>query len=100
MSCGVDGSSPVWSIGSPPVSVRGRWYIAYCRYNLLHERCDATEVFTREWEQHTGRTFHRWADIATIIGLLDSQRRHPPAGRERYEIEATLERAINDIDGA
>jgi hypothetical protein len=82
------------------VSVRGRWYIAYCRYNLLHERCDATEVFTREWEQHTGRTFHRWADIATIIGLLDSQRRHPPAGRERYEIEATLERAINDIDGA
>lgn len=74
--------------------------VAHCRYNLLHERSDAIEVFTREWERHTDRTFHRWADIATIIGLLDSQRRHPPASRERYEVEAMLERAINEIDGA
>ena len=57
--------------------------IAHCRYNLLHDRSDATEVFTREWERHTDRTFNRWADIATIIGLLDSQRRHPPPGRKR-----------------
>jgi len=44
--------------------------VAHCRYNLIHERADAAEVFTREWERHTGRTFHRWADIAVIIGLL------------------------------
>jgi hypothetical protein len=56
--------------------------IAHCRYNLLHQRSDATEVFMREWERHTGRTFHRWADIATIIGLLDSQRR-PPTSESR-----------------
>jgi aminoglycoside phosphotransferase (APT) family kinase protein len=74
--------------------------IAHCRYNLLHERSDATEVFTREWERHTGRTFHHWADIATIIGLLDSQRRHPPASRERFAIEAMLQRAINEIGDA
>ena len=28
--------------------------IAHCRYNLLHERSDATEVFTSEWERHAG----------------------------------------------
>jgi aminoglycoside phosphotransferase (APT) family kinase protein len=73
--------------------------IAHCRYNLLHERSDATEVFTREWERHTGRTFHRWADMAVIVGLLDSNRRHPPPARERFEIEAILQRAIDEIDG-
>ncbi len=73
--------------------------VAHCRYNLLFDRSDATEVFTREWERHTGRTFNRWADTAVIIGLLDSQRRHPPAKRERFDIETMLQRAIDEIDG-
>lgn len=53
--------------------------VAHCRYNLLYDGLDAAEVFTRLWEQHTGQHFHRWADIATIIGLLDANRRHPPS---------------------
>ena len=56
------------------------------------------EMFTREWEQQTGRTFNRWGDIATIIGLLDSDRRNPPAHRRQHDIEAMLQRAIIDID--
>jgi aminoglycoside phosphotransferase (APT) family kinase protein len=72
--------------------------IAHCRYNLLHERADALDVFMREWERHTGRTFHRWADIAAIIGLLDSQRHHQPSSRERFEIETMLRHAVNEID--
>jgi hypothetical protein len=47
--------------------------VAHCRINLLYKGLDTAEVFTREWEHTTGRAFHRWADIATIIGLLDSQ---------------------------
>ena len=74
--------------------------VAHCRCNLLQARSDATEVFTREWERHSGQTFNRWADIAAIIGLLDSQRRHPPAHRERFEIEAMLQLAVNEIDSA
>lgn len=73
--------------------------VAHCRINLLYEGLDAAEVFTREWEQHTGRTFNRWADIATIIGLLDSERRHPSAQRKRFDIETMLQHAVNQIDG-
>jgi aminoglycoside phosphotransferase (APT) family kinase protein len=81
------------SVGPPSMDV------AHCRINLLYQGLDTAEVFTREWEQHTGRTFNRWADIATIIGLLDSDRRNRPAHRRQHDIEAMLQRAINDIDG-
>ena len=27
----------------------GSIHVAHCRYNLLHERSDATEMFMREW---------------------------------------------------
>jgi hypothetical protein len=32
-------------------------------------RTATAEVFTREWDQHNGRMFNRWADVATIIGM-------------------------------
>ncbi len=51
------------------------------------------------WEQRTGRTFHRWADIATVIGLLDTERRQPSAQRKRHDIETMLQRAVDEIDG-
>ena len=41
--------------------------------SLLYEGLDAAELFTRDWEHTAGRAFHRWADIATIIGLLDNE---------------------------
>jgi len=82
------------SVGPPSMDV------AHCRINLLYDRLDTAEVFTRQWEQHTGRTFNRWADIATIIGMLDPYRRNPPAHRQRYDIQAMLTRAVNDIDRA
>ena len=40
------------------------------------------------------------ADIAVIIGLLDSHRRNQPPQRERFDIETMLQRSIDDIDGA
>ena len=82
------------SVGPPSMDV------AHCRINLLYEGLDTAEVLTREWEQHTGRTFNRWADIATIIGSLDPHRRNPPAHRQRCDIEAMLTGAVNEIDSA
>ena len=38
-----------------------------------------------------GRMFNRWADVATIIGMLDSDRRHPPAHGRQHDIEAMLQ---------
>lgn len=73
--------------------------IAHCRINLLYEGLDTADVFIHEWEHHTGRAFNRWADIATIIGLLDSERRHPSAQRKRFDIETMLQRAVNEMDG-
>jgi aminoglycoside phosphotransferase (APT) family kinase protein len=73
--------------------------VAHCRINLLYEGLDAADIFTRLWEQRTGRTLHRWADIATVIGLLDSERRQPSAQRKRHDIETMLQRAVNEIDG-
>jgi len=60
--------------------------VAHCRINLL-------------WGQHTGRTSHRWADIATIIGLLEANRLNSPALRQPTDIKMRLQRAINEIDG-
>ncbi|TPW10136.1 MAG: hypothetical protein FD127_3883, partial [Acidimicrobiaceae bacterium] len=73
--------------------------VAHCRINLLYDGLDTADIFTRTWEQRTGRTFHRWADIATIIGLLDTERRHPSAQRKRHDIETMLQQAVNAIDG-
>lgn len=73
--------------------------VAHCRINLLDDGLDAADMFTTTWEQRTGRTFHRWADIATIIGLLDTERRQPSAQRKRHDIETMLQRAVNEIDG-
>ncbi len=73
--------------------------VAHCRINLLYEGLNTADVFTQLWEQHTGRTFHRWADLATIIGLLDAERSHPSARRKRFDIEAMLQRAVDELDG-
>ena len=42
--------------------------------------------------------FHPWADIATIVELLDVYRRRSPSARDRIDIEAMLDRAIHQID--
>ncbi len=72
--------------------------VAHCRINLLYQGVDAADAFTREWETATGRAFHRWADIATIVGFLDAERRQPSPQRKRHDIETMLQRAVNELD--
>lgn len=71
--------------------------VAHCRINLLYDNLSLAERFRQEWEVLTGYTFHPSADISTIIGLLDSYRRYPPAQRVRRDIETVLERAVSDL---
>ena len=71
--------------------------VAHCRINLLYDDLYQAERFRQEWETISGHTFHPWADIATIIGLLDGHRRHPPAQRARHDIDTMLERAVSDL---
>lgn len=71
--------------------------VAHCRINLLYQDLHHAERFTQEWESMTGNTFHPWADIITIIGLLDVHREQPPAEQARRDIEVVLERAVVDL---
>ena len=71
--------------------------VAHCRINLLYDNLSLAERFRQEWEALTGHTFHPSADVATIIGLLDSYRRYPPAQRVRCDIETVLQRAVSDL---
>ena len=73
--------------------------VAHCRINLLFSGLHTAELFTSEWEDITGCVFDRWADIATIIGLLDSYRRHPPARAQQHAIETMLQHAVDAFDG-
>lgn len=75
-------------IGPPSIDT------AHCRANLLRYAPDLADAFTRFVEDSTGRTFHPWADIATIIGMLDGLRGTPPRQRGRRAIEKALADAV------
>ena len=68
--------------------------IAHCRANLLRYAPDLADVYTRFAEDTTGRPFQRWADIATLIGMLDGLRSTPPRQAGRMGIERALGTAI------
>ena len=68
-----------------------------CRINLLYDDLSRAELFRHEWEQVSGQAFDPWADIITVIGLLDGYRKHRPAERARYDIEEMLDRALTDL---
>lgn len=75
-------------IGPPSIDV------AHCRVNFLYETPDLASDLADAWLDVTGSPFEPWADIATIIGLLDSFRSHPPNPAARRRIERTLARAL------
>ena len=77
-------------IGPPSID------IAHCRANLLRYAPDLADPFTGLAEDATGRPFHPWADIASLIGMLDNLRRSPPRPAGRRAIEAALGRAVED----
>jgi aminoglycoside phosphotransferase (APT) family kinase protein len=79
------------SIGSRSIDV------AHCRINLLNDDRSRAESFRHGWEAVSGQVFDPWADIVTVIGLLDGYRKNRPAERARYDIEEMLDRALTEI---
>ena len=78
-------------VGPPSVD------IGHCRANFLGYAPELAGWFTEVAEQTTGCSFHPWADIAALIGMLDALRRTPPRPAGREAIEAALERAVHDL---
>ena len=75
-------------IGPPSID------IGHCRANLLRHSPELADDFMRKAEAATGRTFHPWADIASLIGMLDSLRSLPPGPFGGHSIEFALARAV------
>src|SRR3954471_10819028 len=75
-------------VGPPSVD------IGHCRANFLRYAPDLAEGFTRHAELALGRSFHPWADISALIGMLDGLRDRPPRATGRRAIEAALDRAV------
>jgi aminoglycoside phosphotransferase (APT) family kinase protein len=82
---------PGASIGPPSADV------GHCRANLFPYGAGAVDRFTRAWADLTGRTYHPWADVVTIIGDLDGLREEAPSQSERDLIEDVLARAVADL---
>jgi hypothetical protein len=65
--------------------------------NFLFETPELAEMLREAWESATGRTYDPWADIASIIGILDGLRSRPPSPRARIAIERTLASAVSTL---
>ena len=68
--------------------------IAHCRANLFLYAPNVADAYVELAEDATGRPFHRWADIAALIGMLDGLRAKPPRPAGRAAIERALETAV------
>jgi aminoglycoside phosphotransferase (APT) family kinase protein len=71
--------------------------VGHCRVNLFPYGLAAAGRFTRAWENLAGASYHPWADIVTIIGLLDGLREEPPDQAERDVIEEVLAGAVTAL---
>jgi aminoglycoside phosphotransferase (APT) family kinase protein len=80
-------------IGPPDID------IGHCRVNLLYETPDLAAHLADAWLDVTGNAYNPWADIATIIGLLDSLRASPPSPSARWNLESVLAAAVATLGG-
>jgi hypothetical protein len=72
--------------------------VAHCRANLLGYGRDVADRFTMMWEQASGTVHHPWADVVTVIGLLDDLR--DEQGSDRNLVEDLLAQAVAELRGS
>ena len=71
--------------------------ISHCRLNLAYTNPGLADRLRDIWQTRTGRTFHPWADIATIIGALDNLRDTPPGTNAQHAIDNMIHDAVTDL---
>ena len=71
---------------------------AHCRLNLFQYSPTMADDVRTVWEQRSGLTFDPWADVASIIGTLDSIRRRRDPNAAMWAIEAALQQAVNALN--
>lgn len=80
-------------VGPPSVDV------AHSRANLLVAEPALAHRLRLAWEHRTGLVFDRWADLATVVGLLDGWRTQPPDAHIRPALDHLVVAAVAQIDG-
>jgi aminoglycoside phosphotransferase (APT) family kinase protein len=71
----------------------------HCRLNMLYYDASLADELKRAWEQRSGRPFDPWADVMSIIGVLDNLRAAKNPSRSRLAIEDALARAVSELGG-
>ena len=70
---------------------------AHCRLNLFHYNPTMADDVRTVWEQRSGLSFDPWADLASIIGTLDSIRGRRDPNAAMWTIEAALKAAVSAL---
>jgi aminoglycoside phosphotransferase (APT) family kinase protein len=78
-------------VGPPSIDV------GHCRVNLFPYGLHVADTFSAVWSQLTGRTYDPWAEVVSVVGMLDGLRAVPPP----YPLDAedALARAIAELGG-
>ena len=79
-------------VGPPSIDV------GHCRANLFEFGLDVADEFMTAWERLSGRDYDPWAEVVSIVGMLDTLR-SKPRGHGR-SVEDALARAIAELGAA
>jgi aminoglycoside phosphotransferase (APT) family kinase protein len=69
----------------------------HLRMNLLLYNATLAEELRVTWQRRSGKAYHPWADVMSIIGFLDNLRDHPPGTAARHAIETALTDAVGAL---
>ncbi len=75
-------------VGPPSIDV------GHCRVNLFGYGLDVADQFKSTWERLSGITYDPWAEVVSIVGVLDVIR---SASAPIRAVEVALERALGDL---
>jgi aminoglycoside phosphotransferase (APT) family kinase protein len=79
-------------IGPPSIDV------GHCRANLFEYGLPVADDFKAAWERLTGRTYDPWAEVVSIVGILDAFREASSA--DLHMVEEALARALAELGAA
>lgn len=73
--------------------------VGHCRLNMFHYSADQADQLRNAWERASGHAYDPWADVVSIIGILDTFRTHRRASTSLARIEHALAVAVANLTG-
>jgi aminoglycoside phosphotransferase (APT) family kinase protein len=70
---------------------------AHCRLNLFQYQPRLADELLTVWEERSGLTFDRWADLVSILGDLDQIGRRRQANETTFWLERAVEQAVAEL---